>query len=104
MMGKERNRCPDAHSFGALGDGGSHDLRSRTDVAPEVVFPDPHRVEAEFFGVSNFLKEVLVILFFRFVLGVMIKEREQAKFHSGVPSGGCSSSARGRVVLLLWLT
>src|SRR5262245_12912426 len=46
-----------------------------------MVFTHPHRIEPEFFGVSDLIKQKPVVLGWRTVLGVIIEEREQAEFH-----------------------
>jgi len=46
MVRQEHDRGPDPQLFRALGDGRGHDLRCRTDIAAEMVFTEPDRIEA----------------------------------------------------------
>ena len=81
VVRQEHNRCADADPRGALGDGRGDDLRRGANIAIEVVLADPHAVKPEFFGVGHFGEEILIILGLGAVLGVVIEERQQAKFH-----------------------
>jgi hypothetical protein len=61
---------------------------------------DPDRVEAQLLGVADFVEEVLIVLLFGAVLGVVIEEREQPEFHrrfSGVALGSITMRDGSRI-------
>jgi hypothetical protein len=80
-MRQQGDRSADTHFFGALRDRSRDDLRRGTDVAAKVMLAEPDRIEAQFFGVINFLEEVFVVLLFGTIFGVMIEESQKPKLH-----------------------